>query len=122
LADIHNCIGTQLHETGKAVEALAAFEEAKKIRERLARENPTASEFACDLSRSAMFAVPLAASLPRRGRKMSAQGRAERRSREAPPWVNRPPRFNGLKGQNRRGTWLESRVGDTDRKTLPMKY
>jgi hypothetical protein len=52
---------------------------------------------------------------------MSAQGRAERSSRAAPPWVNRPPRFNGLKGQNRRGTWLESGVGDNGRKTLPME-
>ena len=56
---------------------------------------------------------------PRRGRNMSAQGKAQRRGRVASPWVNRPPKFNALKGQNRRGTWSKSRVGDHNCKTLP---
>ena len=38
---------------------------------------------------------------PRRGSYISAQGRAERRSRVAPPWVRRGGRTPALKGRNK---------------------
>ena len=41
-----------LSETGKPAEALAAYEQARAIRERLARENPTVTEFQHDLAKS----------------------------------------------------------------------
>ena len=41
-----------LGETGKPAEALAASEQARAIQERLARENPTVTQFQCDLANS----------------------------------------------------------------------
>ena len=41
-----------LSETGKPAEALAAYEQARAIRERLARENPTVTQFQSDLATS----------------------------------------------------------------------
>ena len=41
---------------------------------------------------------------PRRGSHSAAQGRAERRSRVAPPWVRRRLRTLALKGRNK--PWL----------------
>ena len=48
----HNNIGVVLRETGKPAEALAAYEQARAILERLARENPTVTEFQADLAES----------------------------------------------------------------------
>ena len=45
----HNNIGQLKIDTGKPAEALAAFERARPIRERLAREHPESPDYASDL-------------------------------------------------------------------------
>ena len=52
LAKSHHSIGRVLEDTGKPAEALRAYERARDIHERLARDNPSVTRSQSDLARS----------------------------------------------------------------------